>query len=251
MSVVLRNPHSVLAALQARPRDVLEVCAPARSPGDAWEHVLDLAGSQRIQVRRRSDRSGGGRRSKADAAKQSGRTTAAEATVKKHPGVDLDTLFHDAGARSDGKGLWLALDHLQDPQNLGAVFRSAAFFGVAGIVLTRERSAPLSSTVYDVACGGVEVVPFSVLPNLSRAVELAKKSGLWVLGTSEHAETDVSRIERDRPWLLVLGNEEQGLRRLTQEKCDMICRLSPQGPVTSLNVSAAASVLIAKLTGAV
>ena len=145
--------------------------------------------------------------------------------------------------------MWLALDQIQDTHNIGAIFRTAAFFGVEGLLLTRDRSAPLNATVYDVACGGIETVPFVVQTNLSRALEQAKRAGVWVLGSSEHAEQDVTEIERDRPWLLVLGNEEKGLRRLTLETCDAICRLTPRGKVGSLNVSVAAGVLTAMLTG--
>jgi 23S rRNA (guanosine2251-2'-O)-methyltransferase len=146
--------------------------------------------------------------------------------------------------------LWLALDQLQDPHNVGAVFRTAAFFGVRGIVVTRDRSAPLSAAVYDVGSGGLEYVPFSVQTNLARAIEAAKQSGVWVLGTSERAGKDVSQIDRDRRWLLVVGNEERGLRRLTLDHCDEVCRLTPRGPIGSLNVSVATGVLVAALTGA-
>jgi 23S rRNA (guanosine2251-2'-O)-methyltransferase len=92
-------------------------------------------------------------------------------------------------------------------------------------------------------------VPFSVQANLSRALKVAKDAGVWVLGTSEHADKDVADVPRDRPWLLVLGNEQKGLRQLTLKNCDEACRLSPRGNVTSLNVSVAAGVLMAKLTG--
>jgi 23S rRNA (guanosine2251-2'-O)-methyltransferase len=145
--------------------------------------------------------------------------------------------------------VWLALDCLQDPHNVGAVFRTAAFFGIRGVVLTKDRSAPMSSTVYDVASGGVEQVPFVQTPNLAAALKAAKAAGVWVLGSSEHAERDVTQIPRDRPWLLVIGNEEHGLRRLSQELCDDVCRITPRGPLGSLNASVAAGVLMATLRG--
>jgi 23S rRNA (guanosine2251-2'-O)-methyltransferase len=154
-----------------------------------------------------------------------------------------------APARSASRGrLWLALDQIQDPHNVGAIFRTAAFFGVAGILITRDRSAPLNGTVYDVASGGVEIVPFSNPPNLSRALEVAKKAGLWVLGASEHADRDISQVDRSRSWVLVLGNEEKGLRRLTIENCDELCRITSRSTIGSLNVSVAAGILIAALT---
>ncbi len=136
----------------------------------------------------------------------------------------------------------------KNPHNVGAIFRTAAFFGVRGIILTKDRSAPLTATVYDVASGGLECVPFAQPPNLSRALEQAKKSGVWVLGTSERAKQDLGEIDKGRPWLLVLGNEEKGLRRLTGEHCDELCRITPQGGISSLNVSVAAGVLMAALS---
>ena len=72
--------------------------------------------------------------------------------------------------------------------------------------------------------------------------------GLWILGTSEHAHDNLDKIERDRPWLLVLGNEEKGMRRLTEESCDVLCKIAPQGKVTSLNVSVAAGIFISTLS---
>ncbi len=153
-------------------------------------------------------------------------------------------MFNDASTR----GVWLALDRLQDPHNVGAVFRTAAFFGIKGVILTQDKSAPLTGTVYDTAAGGVETVPIVMQTNLARALEIAKKKDLWVLGTSEHAEMPLSEVDRDRRWLLVIGKEEKGLRRLTKENCDQVCKIPPLGGVTSLNVSVAAGIMMATLT---
>ncbi len=255
MVLELRNPHSVLAALQTRPRDVVEIRLHSDRASGAWEKVVHLAAQHRIPVTRGVSRSsggqGGGRRSRRSDSQQTERTGAAEATVKEHSGVSIETLFQGCADRADGRGLWLALDCLQDPHNVGAVFRSAAFFGVQGVVVTRDRSAPLNSTVHDIAAGGLEHAPFAMQGNLSRALDHAKEAGLWILGSSEHAKQDISEVPRDRPWLLVLGNEEKGLRRLTLDKCDEVCKLSPRGAVTSLNVSVAAGILIATLSGSV
>jgi len=245
----LRNPHSVLAALQTRPHDVVEIRLHSDRASGAWKDVVHLAAQRRIPVTRGVSRRGGGRRSRKSDPETTERTGAAEATVKEHSGVSIETLFNNCADRAAGRGLWLALDCLQDPHNVGAVIRSAAFFGVQGVVVTRDRSAPLNSTVHDIAAGGLEHVPVAIQGNLSRALDHAKDAGLWILGSSEHAKQDIGEIPRDRPWLLVLGNEEQGLRRLTLDKCDDVCKLSPRGAVTSLNVSVAAGILIATLSG--
>ena len=125
---------------------------------------------------------------------------------------------------------------------------AAAFFGAKGIVLTRDRSAPLSSAVYDVASGGIEHMPFSVQTNLRRTLDEAKKAGIWILGSSERADMDLSQVNPDRPWLLVLGNEERGLRRLTLEKCDTVCQIPSRGDSPSLNVAVAAGILMHRLS---
>jgi len=240
MTLALRNPHAVLAAFRARPADVFSVRLPGgRAPG-AWERVAEQAqqigtpvvAAERPDPRRR-DREGG--------------RAGPEASVKERAPIALDALY--AGATGAKGGLWLALDSLQDPHNVGSIFRSAAFFGVRGIVMTSDRAAPLSAVVYDVASGGVEAVPFAVETNLRRALEAAKAAGLWILGSSEHATRNVEEVPRDRPWLLVLGNEEEGLRRLTLETCDEVCQIVPKGEdVTSLNVSVAAGILVATLS---
>ena len=242
MTLVLRNPHAVLAAFDARPADIFSVRLPGgRAPG-GWERVAAQAKhygtpvveGERADPRRR-EREGG--------------RAGPEAAVKERAAVGLDALYAGApSAGGTGGGLWLALDSIQDPHNVGSIFRSAAFFGVRGIVMTSDRAAPLSAVAYDVASGGVEAVPFAVEINLRRALEAAKAAGLWILGSSEHAERGIEDVPRDRPWLLVLGNEEDGLRRLTLETCDEVCRVAPKGEaVTSLNVAVAAGIMIATL----
>ncbi|MCA9027780.1 MAG: RNA methyltransferase [Planctomycetaceae bacterium] len=241
MSILhLRNPHSVLAAIKSRPQDVSVVRIGMKSVDTAWRKVAQAAESHGIRVEvQRPKPPTGKRKSDGD-----GRTGAGEADVKPKTDASIRELFGDVA----NNGLWIAFDHLQDPHNVGAIFRTAAFFGVKGILMTKDHSAPLTATVYDVAAGGLESVPFSIQSNLSRSLQIAKDAGLWVLGTSEHAEKDVSDVPHDRPWLLVVGNEQKGLRQLTTKNCDDVCRLTPQGNVTSLNVSVATGILIASLT---
>ena len=242
MSLILRNPHSVEAVLRVRPADVFEVRLAPGTPSPRWAAVAELARQHDIPIRTSlaaPDRNASGKG-------KSERLGAASATIQERTDLLIDELFTEE--MTERPGLWLALEQLQDPHNVGAIFRTAAFFGVKGIVLTRERSAPLSATVYDVASGGLEYVPFAIAPSLSRAMILAREAGLMILGTSEHAERSADGLPLDRSHLLIFGNEEQGLRRVTQENCDELCRLAPQGPIQSLNVSVAAGVLMSKLT---
>lgn len=254
--LTLKNPHSVLAALERRPKDVLQLSLPSDASSQLakgpWERVEALAKKNGVSIKK-----GGGsdssKRKKGNSLQGAGsdeslRAGGFNALVKERQGVSVEEII--AGSRAgEGHGLWLALDSLTDPQNVGAIFRTAAFFGVKGVLLTQDRSAPLTSTAYDVAAGGVDSVPFSFVGNLRQALDLVKENGIWVLGSSEHAQDGIASIQNDRNWMLVLGNEEKGMRRLTEEACDLICKIPSRGSgVTSLNVSVAAGVLISSLS---
>jgi 23S rRNA (guanosine2251-2'-O)-methyltransferase len=255
LALHLRNPHSILAAFRQRPKDVIDIRLPAGRPAPSWVEIEEMAKQHRVPVLPSATRDER-RRTRGQRDASGGRGGEAEATVKERPDVSLEVLFGvNPEVETASKGgnrrtprLWLALDQIQDPHNVGAIFRSAAFFGIAGIIVTRDRSAPMNATVYDVASGGIEAVPFANPTNLARALDIAKKAGLWVLGASEHAERDVREVDRDRSWVLVLGNEETGLRHLTATTCDEVCRIASQGALGSLNVSVAAGVLMAALT---
>jgi len=245
VSLHLRNPHSILAVFDTRPADVLELTLGAGRLNAAWSRIQELA--RRHGVAGLVQQTTGGRRARSAANSASGRSGSGSAVVKPRVSSKLDDLF-DEQTPPLPAGIWLALDCLQDPHNVGAIFRSAAFFGVRGIVVSKDRSAPLNATVYDVAAGGLEHVPFAVVPNLARALKQAKKRGAWLLGTSEHATVDVADVDKDRAWMVVVGNEESGLRRLTRDHCDQLCRITPRGPVTSLNVSVATGCLVSLLS---
>ena len=238
----LKNPHSVLAVLKKRPKDVVEIAIMGLA-GGVWDEVVSLAKSKRVPVLSAApDRGRGpGPGGKVE------RIGIAVARVREPLPVPVESLF--TGANEPGaSGLWLALDCLQDPHNVGAIFRSAGFFGVRGIIMTKDRSASITGTVCDVAAGGVESVPFAEVTNLKRTMEQAKAAGLWLLGTSEHAKDRLESYSADRPWLLVLGNEEKGLRQGTLEGCDCVCGIHPSGSVTSLNVSVATGICISWLS---
>jgi 23S rRNA (guanosine2251-2'-O)-methyltransferase len=162
--------------------------------------------------------------------------------------VPLGTLWKSVPSSEAEYGIWLALDQVQDPQNLGAIFRLAGFFGVRGIVLTKDKSAPVNATVCDVATGGVEHVPFALVSNLTQALLQAKKADLWTLGTCERSDSSIRDVRADRHWLLVMGNEGDGLRRLTRKTCDSLVSLPAIGRVPSLNVAAATSACLTALT---
>lgn len=239
--LTLRNPHSVLAVLEARPSDLLDVRLPAEAGSKAWRDVSEHARARGVRVHSVEPQP-----ARAPERERTGGRAGAEADIRPRRPEVLAALF--AGAISGDR--WIALDGVQDPHNVGAIFRTAAFFGVRGIITTADRAAPLTAVVYDVASGGVEAVPHAIETNLRRALDAAKAAGIWVLGTSEHAAKPLGAMPHDRPWLIVLGNEETGLRRLILDSCDEVCAVPPKGSmVTSLNVSVTAGILLSTLSG--
>ena len=231
----LRNPHAVLAVLDRRPADVREIRIREADAAPAWKRVIAKAEELRIPIRPPEQQSRD--------ARKAGRGTFASAVVTPVPETPLSDLL-----AMPGDGVWLLLEHVQDPHNLGAIIRTAGFFGVRGIILTKDRSAALTAVACDTAAGGAEAVPVCTVTNLSRTIDTAREAGLWVLGTSEHAEDDLSGVTADRRWLAVVGNEEHGLRRLTKDKCDALVRIDGAGAVGSLNVSVAAGIVLHALT---
>jgi 23S rRNA (guanosine2251-2'-O)-methyltransferase len=141
--------------------------------------------------------------------------------------------------------LIIYLDSITDPQNLGSILRSAAFFGVSGLVVTENRSSPLTPAAIKISSGGFIHVPISRVSNLVQAMEEAKEEGFWIVGLSEHAKEQFRTARLDSPIGLVVGNEESGVRQLTEKTCDFMVSLPGHGPLVSLNAATATAVSLA------
>lgn len=144
----------------------------------------------------------------------------------------------------DGSECVVVLDQVTDPHNVGAILRSAAAFGVAGLIMTQRNSPPLSGTLAKTASGGLEHVNVMLVGNLSQALEKLGDLGFERIGFDGEGEEVMEQQQRQpgRGVALVFGAEEKGLRRLTRERCDMLCRIHAGGAFASLNVSNAAAI---------
>lgn len=140
--------------------------------------------------------------------------------------------------------LLLILDGVTDVHNLGACLRSADAAGVHGVIVPKDRSAPLNATVRKVACGAAESVPVYQVTNLARAMARLKEAGVWITGTAGEAEASLYDADFSGPCALVMGAEGKGMRRLTREACDGLVKLPMAGSVSSLNVSVATGVCL-------
>lgn len=158
-----------------------------------------------------------------------------------YPYADLETILR---AKGDNP-LLLILDHIQDPQNLGTLIRTAEAVGVDGLLLPDRRAAGVTPAVSNASAGAVEHLPVAQVTNLNRTIEQLKKKGVWVVGLDTGDDAiSLDKADLTGPLALVVGGEGSGLSRLTREKCDFIVQLPMVGQVESLNASVAGSIVL-------
>lgn len=138
----------------------------------------------------------------------------------------------------------LILDCVQDPHNLGAILRTADAAGVHAVVAPKDKAVGITETVRRVSVGAADQVPFAQVTNLARTMDQLKAAGLWLVGTSDQAAKSIHETDLKGPLALVLGAEDKGMRRLTEERCDFLAAIPMAGKVPCLNVSVAAGVCL-------
>ncbi len=165
-----------------------------------------------------------------------------------HQGIALDVTPLEPLALEDladpAEGLLLMLDQITDPQNVGAIFRSAAAFGARGVILQDRHAPPLAGALAKAAAGAIDRIPHARETNLSRALERLEALGWRAVGLDGEAPDDLAQVLDGGPTVLVVGSEGEGIRRLVREHCDTLARIPMPGGFESLNVSAAAAVAL-------
>ncbi len=160
--------------------------------------------------------------------------------------ADPEDVFADA-AETDG--VVVALDGITDPRNLGAIIRSAAAFGAAGVVIPSRRSASMTAAAWKTSAGAAARLPVAMATNLNRALEKASSLGFTVVGLAGEGDVEVSGMPgTDGPLVIVIGSEGEGLARLVREHCDALVSIPIASDVESLNASVAASVALYEVT---
>jgi 23S rRNA (guanosine2251-2'-O)-methyltransferase len=157
--------------------------------------------------------------------------------------VDLEAMI-DRALASERQPLFVVLDELEDPHNLGSIIRTVECAGAHGVIIPKRRAVGLTMTVAKTSAGAVEYVPVARVTNLAQALETLKQRGIWVVGAAGEAKQELYQLDLDMPLAIVIGNEGKGISRLIREKCDFLAKLPMFGQISSLNASVAASLFI-------
>ncbi len=161
--------------------------------------------------------------------------------AKKKTDNDLDNILE---LNKDNNPLYLILDSVQDPHNLGACIRTADATGVTAIIIPKDRAASINETVRKVASGAVENVTVVSVVNLVRAIKKIKESGAWVVGADGDAEQSLFDMNLKVPTAIIMGGEGKGMRKSVLNECDYVASLPILGKIESLNVSVATGVIL-------
>jgi 23S rRNA (guanosine2251-2'-O)-methyltransferase len=161
-----------------------------------------------------------------------------------YPYVELDDCLDAAEERGE-QVLLLLLDHLQDPQNIGTLLRTAEVVGAHGVVLPGRRAAEVTPAVVNASSGATEHLRIAVVGNLAQSIAAAQKGGVWIVGVEDDERAqEYARVDLDMPRGLVIGAEGAGLARLTRERCDFLVKLPMAGQIASLNAAVAGSIVL-------
>jgi 23S rRNA (guanosine2251-2'-O)-methyltransferase len=228
--------NAVEGQLQSDSERVLELWVDAQSKNARVLEVVALAAKRGIEAKRTPA---------ADLEKKCG--------SDRHQGLALKYKMAELLSESDlvrlaqkagNSALFLVLDGVQDPHNLGACIRSAAASGATAVVFPKDKSAGLTAVAHRASAGTAAKIAIVQVTNLARALEQLKEAGVWCYGAAGETQTLIYQTDFKGPVALVLGNEGDGLRRLTRDRCDGLVKIPMSPLVESLNVSVAAGVML-------
>lgn len=235
MTRVLAGRRSVLEALRGKTKIRRIYIEPKRVD----EEVRAAAEARRISLTHRD-------RAELDRLSDGVRHQGVVAVAEDYPFTDIEELLEGA----DGPLALVALDQVTDPQNLGAIIRSAVTLGMDGIIIQKHRAAGITASVVRASAGATEHASIARVTNLQRSLLSLSEAGLEIIGLDAGGEMNVQDLPSSSTGrVLVVGSEGKGLRRMVRERCDMVVQIRQRGPMDSLNASVAAAIAMYEITG--
>ena len=219
--------HSIEMLLKLSPENIKKIFVPANRNDDRVLGLIAMAEKLSVSVERKKSLS-----------------QHPEAILKNQVNLGLSDLKKYEETIQHNNPTFLVIDNVIDPRNLGACIRSAAASNVAGVIINKHHCSPITPLVRQVSAGGTESIQIFTVTNLINSLKHFEKLGYLILGTSEHADSMHTDLDLNKPILVIMGSEEEGMREKTLEKCSQICTLSKNKTINSLNVSVATGVIL-------
>ena len=219
--------HSIEILLKLSPENIKKIFIPANRNDERVRSLIAMAEKLSISVERKKSLA-----------------QYPEAYLKNEQSLGLSDLKKYEESIQNKNPTFLVIDNVIDPRNLGACIRSAAATNVAGVIINKHHCSPITPVVRQISAGGTEVVQVFTITNLVNTMKYFKKLGYLILGTSEHAKIMYTDCDLNKPILAVVGSEENGIRKKTQESCTEMCTLSKNENINSLNVSVATGIML-------
>ncbi len=168
-----------------------------------------------------------------------------------HQGIILDIPDYKYFELEDiikNNGFIVILDHIEDPHNFGAIIRTCEGAGVDGIIIPKDRSVSINSTVMKTSSGALNNTKIVLVTNINSTIKKLKDSGYWIIGTSMDSKDEYYNFNYNFPLALVIGSEGKGISRLTEEACDALVSIPMKGKINSLNASVATGIVVYEIT---
>jgi 23S rRNA (guanosine2251-2'-O)-methyltransferase len=228
--------HPVTEALKSPSLLVEKIFLGTRTPHPSLQAILDLATERNIPVTVVDENT------LAQMAK-GGLHQNVVAVVKGSPYVDLQEIL-SRWKKGDAKGLFLVLDGIQDPQNLGALIRTALGCGVQGMIIPKDRAVGITPAVVKTSAGAAAHLPIARVVNIANTVDVLKKEGFWIYGAAGEADEVIYNLDLNIDLAVVIGAEGKGIRPLVKKKCDRLFSIPMQGPISSFNASVSSAMIL-------
>lgn len=219
--------HSIEMLLKLSPENIKKIFVPANRNDDRVLGLIAMAEKLSVSVERKKSLS-----------------QHPEAILKNQVNLGLSDLKKYEETIQHNNPTFLVIDNVIDPRNLGACIRSAAASNVSGVIINKHHCSPITPLVRQVSAGGTESIQIFTVTNLINSLKHFEKLGYLILGTSEHADAMHTDLDLNKPILVIMGSEEEGMREKTLEKCSQICTVSKNKTINSLNVSVATGVIL-------
>ncbi len=219
--------HNIEMILKLSPENIKKIFIPVNRNDDRSLKLISMAEKLSVSVGRKKSL-----------------TQYPEAILKNKVTLGLADLKKYEESIQLNNPTFLVIDNVIDPRNLGACIRSAAASNIAGVIINKHHCSPITPLVRQVSAGGTEAIQIFIVTNLINSLKHFEKLGYLILGTSEHADSMHTELNLNKPILVIMGSEEDGVREKTLEKCSQICTLSKNKMINSLNVSVATGVIL-------